>query len=143
MPDGVLLRISDEPHQAQRGLDPTGNEEPSYSGKVKRPAEASSGRERIEVERVALSQRLLEQTDQSVERIAAMAGFGSVISMRHHFRRGLGVNPTTKLRPKALRRASRRASRRAPAQVTRPGEALVRQEGARLTCGPRVQSSRR
>jgi transcriptional regulator GlxA family with amidase domain len=46
-------------------------------------------------ERLALSQRLLEQTDQSVERIAEMAGFGSVISMRHHFRRELGVNPTT------------------------------------------------
>lgn len=45
-------------------------------------------------ERLALSQRLLEQTDQSVERIAEMAGFGSVISMRHHFRQQLGVNPT-------------------------------------------------
>ena len=45
-------------------------------------------------ERLALSQRLLEQTDQSVERIAEMAGFGSVISMRLHFRRALGVNPT-------------------------------------------------
>ena len=46
-------------------------------------------------ERLALSQRLLEQTDQSVERIAEMAGFGSVISLRHHFRRVLGVNPTS------------------------------------------------
>jgi transcriptional regulator GlxA family with amidase domain len=46
-------------------------------------------------ERLALSQRLLEQTDQSVERIAEMAGFGSVVSLRHHFRRGLGVSPTT------------------------------------------------
>jgi transcriptional regulator GlxA family with amidase domain len=46
-------------------------------------------------ERLALSQRLLEQTDQSVEHIAEMAGFGSVISLRHHFRQVLGVNPTT------------------------------------------------
>ena len=46
-------------------------------------------------ERLALSQRLLEQTDQSVERIAEMAGFGSVVSLRHHFRRGLGVSPST------------------------------------------------
>jgi len=45
-------------------------------------------------ERLRLSQRLLEQTDQSVERIAEMAGFGSVVSLRHHFRLGLGVNPT-------------------------------------------------
>jgi transcriptional regulator GlxA family with amidase domain len=45
-------------------------------------------------ERLAFSQRLLEQTDQSVERIAEIAGFGSVVSMRHHFRGTLGVNPT-------------------------------------------------
>ena len=46
-------------------------------------------------ERLTLSQRLLEQTDQSVERIAEMAGFGSVVSLRHHFRHRLGVNPTS------------------------------------------------
>jgi transcriptional regulator GlxA family with amidase domain len=45
-------------------------------------------------ERLALSQRLLEQTDQSVERIAEMAGFGSVVSLRHHFQQRLGVSPT-------------------------------------------------
>ncbi|MGK6310725.1 helix-turn-helix domain-containing protein [Variovorax sp. DT-64] len=46
------------------------------------------------MERLALSQRLLEQTDQSVERIAGIAGFGSAVSLRHHFRLTLGVNPT-------------------------------------------------
>jgi transcriptional regulator GlxA family with amidase domain len=46
-------------------------------------------------ERLALSQRLLERTDQSVERVAELAGFGSVVSLRHHFRRGLGVSPST------------------------------------------------
>ena len=46
-------------------------------------------------ERLVYSQRLLEQTDQSVDRIAEMTGFGSVVSMRQHFRRMLGVNPTT------------------------------------------------
>jgi transcriptional regulator GlxA family with amidase domain len=46
-------------------------------------------------ERLALSQRLLEQTDQSIERIAELAGFGSVISLRHHFRQSLGVKPTS------------------------------------------------
>lgn len=45
-------------------------------------------------ERLALSQRLLEQTDQSVERVAEMAGFGSVVSLRHHFRQAVGVSPT-------------------------------------------------
>ncbi|MDY0746827.1 helix-turn-helix domain-containing protein [Paucibacter sp. R3-3] len=45
-------------------------------------------------ERLALSQRLLERTDQSVERVAEMAGFGSVVSLRHHFRQRFGVSPT-------------------------------------------------
>lgn len=45
-------------------------------------------------ERLALSQRLLERTDQSVERVAEMAGFGSVVSLRLHFRQRFGVSPT-------------------------------------------------
>lgn len=46
-------------------------------------------------ERLALSQRLLEKTDQSVENVSDLAGFGSVVSLRHHFRRKFGVSPTT------------------------------------------------
>lgn len=45
-------------------------------------------------ERLALSQRLLEATDQPVERVAELSGFGSVVSLRHHFRQALGVSPT-------------------------------------------------
>jgi transcriptional regulator GlxA family with amidase domain len=45
-------------------------------------------------ERMALTQRLLESTDQSVERIAELAGFGSPTSLRHHFGRAFGVSPT-------------------------------------------------
>lgn len=46
-------------------------------------------------ERLALSQQLLERTDQPVESVSDMAGFGSVVSMRHHFRGAFGVSPTT------------------------------------------------
>lgn len=45
-------------------------------------------------ERLALTQRLLESTEQSVDRIAALAGFGSPVSLRHHFRQSLGVSPS-------------------------------------------------
>lgn len=45
-------------------------------------------------ERLALSQRLLEKTDQSVENVSDLAGFSSVVSLRHHFRRSFGVSPT-------------------------------------------------
>lgn len=45
-------------------------------------------------ERLALSQRLLEQTDQSIERVTVLAGFGSVVSLRHHFRHAFGVSPS-------------------------------------------------
>jgi len=45
-------------------------------------------------ERLALTQRLLESTEQSVDHIAALAGFGSPVSLRHHFRQSLGVSPS-------------------------------------------------
>ncbi|HKN79646.1 MAG TPA: helix-turn-helix domain-containing protein [Lysobacter sp.] len=45
-------------------------------------------------ERLARSQQLLETTDQPVERIAELAGFGSVVSLRQHFRTAFGVSPT-------------------------------------------------
>lgn len=44
-------------------------------------------------ERLALSQRLLESTDQNVEAIAGLAGFGTPVSLRQHFRRAFGVSP--------------------------------------------------
>ncbi|AYC33636.1 helix-turn-helix domain-containing protein [Pseudomonas cavernae] len=45
-------------------------------------------------ERLALSQRLLETTGQSVEQIAGLAGFGSPVSLRHHFGKAFGVSPS-------------------------------------------------
>jgi transcriptional regulator GlxA family with amidase domain len=45
-------------------------------------------------ERLALTQRLLEASDQPVERIADLAGFGSAVSMRRHFRCAFGVTPS-------------------------------------------------
>ncbi len=48
----------------------------------------------LQSERLALAQRLLETTPQPVERIAELAGFGSTVSLRQHFRRALGVSPS-------------------------------------------------
>ena len=45
-------------------------------------------------ERLQLSQRLLESGKQSVERVAALAGFGSAASFRMHFQRVFAVSPT-------------------------------------------------
>lgn len=44
-------------------------------------------------ERLALSQRLLERGEQSVDSIAALAGFGSAASLRQHFNAALGLSP--------------------------------------------------
>ncbi len=44
-------------------------------------------------ERLHLAQQLLERTDQSIERIAELAGFGSAESLRHHFRRAFHTAP--------------------------------------------------
>lgn len=48
----------------------------------------------LAAERLALTQRLLETTDQPVDGIAALAGFGSPESLRHHFRAAFGVSPS-------------------------------------------------
>jgi transcriptional regulator GlxA family with amidase domain len=44
-------------------------------------------------ERLTMTQRLLESSDQPVEVIAMLAGFGSAESLRLHFRRTFGVSP--------------------------------------------------
>lgn len=48
----------------------------------------------LQGERLGLAQRLLENTDHGVDRIAALAGFGSPEALRLHFRRTLGVSPS-------------------------------------------------
>jgi transcriptional regulator GlxA family with amidase domain len=44
-------------------------------------------------ERLHLAQRLLEQTDQSIERTADLAGFGSAEALRYHFRMAFRTTP--------------------------------------------------
>jgi AraC family transcriptional activator FtrA len=45
-------------------------------------------------QRVALAQRLLETTTNSIDHIATEAGFGTAVTLRHHFQRILGTSPT-------------------------------------------------
>ncbi|MBC7906252.1 MAG: helix-turn-helix domain-containing protein [Rhodospirillaceae bacterium] len=45
-------------------------------------------------ERLALCQNLLETTGQSIDSISVLAGFGSPVLLRHHFRKAFGVSPT-------------------------------------------------
>jgi transcriptional regulator GlxA family with amidase domain len=44
-------------------------------------------------QRLRLAQRLLETTDQSVERVAALSGFGTATSLRAQFRKAVGTSP--------------------------------------------------
>ena len=44
-------------------------------------------------QRIALAQRLLEATDDPIERIATRCGFSSAATLRLHFRRWLGLSP--------------------------------------------------
>ncbi|WP_157554577.1 GlxA family transcriptional regulator [Nocardia crassostreae] len=48
----------------------------------------------IATQRIALAQRLLETTDQPVERIAARCGFGSAVTLREQFARTLATTPS-------------------------------------------------
>lgn len=49
----------------------------------------------LHAERLALTQRLLERSDHSIDAISALVGFGSPESLRLHFRRAFGVSPIT------------------------------------------------
>jgi transcriptional regulator GlxA family with amidase domain len=82
--------------------------------------------------RVRWAQRLLEQTDLSVERVASDVGFGSTESLRQHFRRVVGTSPRSyrgAFRPAGLLRHSAavssvsgdHAGRRARVNASEPG----------------------
>jgi transcriptional regulator GlxA family with amidase domain len=45
--------------------------------------------------RLTRARELLEETDESVERVAAVAGFGSAITLRQRFALVLGTSPST------------------------------------------------
>ncbi|MCC2316079.1 GlxA family transcriptional regulator [Cellulomonas xiejunii] len=46
-------------------------------------------------QRIIRAQELLERTDASVEQIAASCGMGTATTLRRHFRRAVGVTPTS------------------------------------------------
>jgi AraC family transcriptional activator FtrA len=56
-------------------------------------------------QRLDLTRELLETSDQTLDRIAATVGFGSAVTLRHHFAAVLGTSPT------AYRRAFRGTAR--------------------------------
>jgi transcriptional regulator GlxA family with amidase domain len=45
-------------------------------------------------QRLSLAQRMLETTNQPIERIAERAGFGSALSMRQHFSAAFNTTPS-------------------------------------------------
>jgi transcriptional regulator GlxA family with amidase domain len=44
-------------------------------------------------QRILFAQRLLESGDESIDRIASLAGFGSAANLRHHFSREVAASP--------------------------------------------------
>jgi AraC family transcriptional regulator, transcriptional activator FtrA len=57
-------------------------------------------------QRVLLAQRLLETTDEPIERLAGTCGFGTAAGLRVHFQRQVGTNPTAYRRTFREQRAS-------------------------------------
>jgi transcriptional regulator GlxA family with amidase domain len=62
-------------------------------------------------QRILLAQRLLEDTDETVGRVAERAGFGNAMALRHHFRAWRGTTPAA-YRSTFRAGASRRSARR-------------------------------
>jgi transcriptional regulator GlxA family with amidase domain len=91
--DGVRKRL-DEPHTLDSLADEVTMSRRSFTRHFK-ALTGTTVQSWLLAERLAFSQLLLEKTDQPVESISDMAGFGSVVSLRHHFRRAFGVAPTT------------------------------------------------
>lgn len=48
----------------------------------------------LSTQRLLAAQRLLETTDDSIDAVAAAAGFDTAETLRHHFRRAFGTTPT-------------------------------------------------
>ena len=45
-------------------------------------------------QRLQLAKELLENYEHSIEKVAELSGFANATTMRHHFRRELGVSPS-------------------------------------------------
>lgn len=58
-----------------------------------RRATGSSVSRWLNDQRLAYARRLLETTDNTIERVAELAGFGTPLTMRLQFAKGLGVSP--------------------------------------------------
>lgn len=54
-------------------------------------------------QRVLLARELLEGTDETVDAVAARAGFGNAATLRHHFARWVGTTPRRTAAPSAAR----------------------------------------
>jgi AraC family transcriptional activator FtrA len=53
-----------------------------------------SPKEWLTHQRLILAKELLENSDHSIEKVAELSGFANAATMRHHFRRELGVSPS-------------------------------------------------
>lgn len=59
-----------------------------------RQATGSTVNDWVRHQRLALAQGLLEHSDETIERIASRAGFGSAVSLRQQFRESLQLSPS-------------------------------------------------
>jgi transcriptional regulator GlxA family with amidase domain len=82
-------------------------------------------------QRLMVAQQLLEQTDETLDLIAAQTGFGAASVMRHHFVRSLQTTPTAYRRTFGARRlvpdygVVARNTSPAPANVTVPSSGVM------------------
>lgn len=83
----------DQPHSLDRLADKALMSRRSFTRHFRQLTGTTLG-DWLLAERLALSQRLLESTDQPIDSIAGLAGFGSPVSLRHHFGRAFGVSPS-------------------------------------------------
>ena len=68
---------------------------PRHFSRQFRAATGTTPHQWLLTQRLGLAQRLLESTDQSVDSIASVAGFGTAAAMRLHFQGAVRTSPAS------------------------------------------------
>ena len=105
--DWMLENLDEDLSVDELAAAPTCRPAPSPAGSAPRPApRRTTGSPASGCSR---AQRLLEETDQPVEAVADLVGFGSASVLRHHFTRRVGTTPQAYRRTFSGRREARSA----------------------------------
>ena len=84
----------DQPHPTAKLVATMNLSERTFLRRFKEATATTPG-EWLSEARVQRAKALLESTDLSIERVATQVGFGTAMTLRHHFRKRLHISPAS------------------------------------------------